>query len=90
MAICLFGGWLQGGNLANFPFLDEKIVDGGASLQGNVQLKIITHMESLSTLFDNYFCPGELNVMESYIIDLFKFNIDKLPDDLIDLKKNKK
>ena len=27
---------LQGGNLANFPFLDEIMVKSNASLQGNV------------------------------------------------------
>ena len=32
---------LQGGNLANFPFLHEIVVEGSASLQGNVQLKIV-------------------------------------------------
>ena len=53
-------------------------------------------MESLSASFDNYFSPGELNVMESWIIDLFKFDVlDKLPDDesykedLIDFKESR-
>ena len=51
-------------------------------------------MEFLSATFDNYFSPGELNAMESWIIDPFKFNVDKLPDDesykedLIDLKES--
>ena len=72
---------LQGNNLANFPFLDEIVVEGGASLHGNVQLKTVTHMESHSEFFDSYFSPSELNVMENWIIDLFKFNVDKLPDD---------
>ena len=85
---------LQGGNLVNFPFLDEIVVEGGASLQGNVQLEIVAHIESLSASFDNYFSPDELNVMESWIINQFKFNVDKLPDDesykedLIDLKES--
>ena len=85
---------LQGGNLANFPFLDVIVAKGGASLQENVQLEIVTHMKSLSIPFDNYFSPGELNVMESWTIDLFKFNVDKLPDDksykedLINLKES--
>ena len=48
---------LQGGNLANFPFLDEIVVEGGASLQRNVQLEIVARMESLSAFFDDYFSP---------------------------------
>ena len=90
----LWSCWLQGGNLANFPFLDELVVESSANLQENVQLEIVAHMESLSVSFDNYFSPGELNVMESWIIDLFKFDVDKLPDDdsykedLIDLKES--
>ena len=40
---------LQGGNLANFIFVDEIVVEGGTSLLRNVQLKIVAHMESLST-----------------------------------------
>ena len=56
---------LQNGNLANFPFLDEIVVEDGVSLQGNVQLEIVAHMKSLSAFFDNYFSPGELNVMKS-------------------------
>ena len=73
--------WLQGGNLANFLFLDEIVVESSASLQGNVQFKNFAHIKSLSASFDNYFSPGELNVMECWIINLFKFNVDKLPDD---------
>ena len=52
-------------------------------------------MESLSVSFDNYFSTGELNVMKSWKIDPFEFNVDKLPDyesskkDLIDLKKSR-
>ena len=52
-------------------------------------------MESLSASSENDFSPGELNVMESWIIDSFKFNVDKLPDDesykedLIDLKESR-
>ena len=86
---------LQGGNLAKFPFLDELVVEGGASLQGNVQLEIVVHMKSFSGSFYNYFCPGELNVMKSWIFDPFKFNTDKLPDDesykkdLINLKESR-
>ena len=85
---------VQGDNLANFPFLDEILVEGGSSLQRNVLMEIVAHMESLSTSFDNYFSPGELNVMETWIIDPLKFNVDKLPDDesykedLIDLKES--
>ena len=56
---------LQNNNLANFPFLDEIVVEGIASLQGNVQLENVAHMESLSASLDNYFSPGELNVMKS-------------------------
>ena len=70
---------IQDGNPANFPFLDKIVVKGGASLQRNVQLEIVAHMESLSASFDHYFCPGESNVMESWIIDPFTFNVDKLP-----------
>ena len=56
-------------------------MEGGASLQRNVEMEIVAHMESLSASFDNNFSPGELNVMKTWIIDLFKFNVDKLPDD---------
>ena len=86
---------LQGDNLANFPFLHEIFVEGGASLKRNVQLEIVTHIESLSASFENCFSSGELNVMESYIIDPFKFNVDKLSDDesykedLINLKETR-
>ena len=58
-------------------------------------LEIVAHMESLSASFDNYFSPDEWNVMESWIIGLYKFNVDKLPDDksykedLIDLKESR-
>ena len=95
--ICKVSLWsrrLQDGNLANFPFLDKIVVEGGASPQGNVQLEIVVHMESLSASFDNYFSPGQLNVMEKWIIDPFKFNVYKLPDDesykedLTDLKES--
>ena len=48
---------LQGGNLANFPFLDEIVVRGGASLQGNVQLEIVAHMECLSAPLTITFLP---------------------------------
>ena len=72
---------VQSGNLANFPFLDEILVEGGASLQRNVQMETVALMESLSASFDNYFSPGELKVMEAWIIDPFKFGVDKLPDD---------
>ena len=65
--LLLWSRQLQGGNLANFPFLDEIVVEGGACLQGNVQLEIVAHMESLSASFGNYFFPGELNVVESWI-----------------------
>ena len=47
------------------------------------------------TRVNNYFSPGELNVMETWIIDPFKFNVDTLPDDesykkdLIDLKESR-
>ena len=53
-------------------------------------------MKSLSASFDNYFSAVELNVMENWIIDPFKFIVDTLPDDesykedLIDLKKTRK
>ena len=86
---------VQSGNLANFPFLDEILVEGGASLLENVQLEIVAHMKTLSASFNNYFSPGELNVMETWIIDPFKFNVDTLPDDesykedLIDLKESR-
>ena len=86
---------VQSGNLANFPFLNEILVEGGASLLENVQLEIVAHMKTLSTSFNNYFSPGELNVMETWIIDPFKFNVDTLPDDesykedLIDLKESR-
>ena len=86
---------VQSGNLANFPFFDEILVEGGASLLENVQLKIVAHM-TLRASFNNYFSPGELNVMETWIIDPFKFNVDiTLPDnesykeDLIDLKESR-
>ena len=84
----------QDGNLANFPFLDKIVVEGGAGLHGNVQLKIVAHMESLSASFDNYFSSVKLNVMNSLIINPFKFNVGKLPDeesykeDLINLKES--
>ena len=45
-----------------FLFLDEIVVKGGASQQGNVQLEIVRHMESFSESFGNYFSPGKLNV----------------------------
>ena len=86
---------LQSGNLANFPFLDQIVVEGGVSLQRNVQWEIVAHMEFLSASFDNYFSPGELNVMRSWIVDPLSFNVDKLPDDesckedLIDLKESR-
>ena len=86
---------VQSGNLANFPFLDEILVEGGANLLENVQLEIVAHMKTLSASFNNYFSPGELNVMETWIIDPFKFNVDTLPDDksykedLIDLKESR-
>ena len=35
---------LQNGNQANFPFLDEIVVEGIASVQGNVQLEIVAHI----------------------------------------------
>ena len=59
-----------------------------------MQLEIVVHIESLNASFDNCFSPGELNVMESWIIDPFKFNVEKLPDDesykedSIDLKES--
>ena len=87
---------VQSGNLANFPFLDEILVEGGASLLENVQLEIVADMKTLSASFNNYFSPSELNVMETWIkIDPFKFNVDTLPDDesykedLIDLKESR-
>ena len=52
-------------------------------------------MKTLSASFNNYFSPGELNVMKTWIIDPFKFNVDTLPDDesykedLIDLKESR-
>ena len=91
----LWSCWVQSGNLANFPFLDKILVEGGASLLENVQLEIVAHMKTLSTSFNNYFSPGELNVMETWIINPFKFNVDTLPDDesykedLIDLKESR-
>ena len=51
-------------------------------------------MKTLSASFNNYFSPSELNVMKTWIIDPFKFNVDTLPDDesykkdLIDLKES--
>ena len=56
---------------------------------------MVARMESLSASFDNYFSPNALNVMESWIIDPFTFNADKLPDDesckedLIDSKESR-
>ena len=73
----LWSRQVQGGNQANSPVLDEILVEGGASLQRNV-MEIVAHMESLSAFFDNYFSPGESNVMETYIMDPYKFNVDKL------------
>ena len=70
-------------------------MEGGTSLLANVQLEIVAHMKTLSASFNNYFSPGELNVMETWIIDPFKFNVDTLSDDesykedLIDLKKSR-
>ena len=81
--------------MANLPFFDEIVVKGGASLQGNLQLEIVAHMESLKESFDNYFSPGELNIMKSWIINPFKFNVGKVPDDksykenLINLKESR-
>ena len=72
---------LQDGNLENFPFVDEIVVECDASLQRNVQLDIVEQMEFLSASFDNYFSPGEFNVMGSRTIDPFTFNAIKLPDD---------
>ena len=72
----LWSRWVQGGNLANFPFLDKILVDGGASLQKKMQMEIVAHMESLNTSFDNYFSSSELNVMETWIINPFKGNLD--------------
>ena len=91
----LWSRQLQGGNLANVPFLDKIVVESSASLQGNVQLEIVAHMKSLSAFFDNYFSPGELSVTKSWIIDPFEFNVDKLlndksyKEDLIDLKESR-
>ena len=84
---------VQSSNLANFLFLDEILLEGDASLQENLQLEIVAHMKTLSASFNNY-SPSELNVIETWIIDLFKLNVDTLPDDesykkdLIDLKES--
>ena len=86
---------LQGGNLAKFLFLDKIVVEDGARLQRNVQLKIVAHMEFPSPSFDKYFSSGEWNIIESWTIDPFTFNVDKLPNDesckkdLIDLKESR-
>ena len=59
-----------------------------------MQLEIVAHTEFLSAFFDNYFSAGELNVMESWIVDPFMFKVDKLPndkscsEDLIDVKES--
>ena len=63
--LTLWSRQVQGGNLANFPFLDEVFVEGGASLQRHMQMAIVAHMESISASFDNYSSTGELNVMET-------------------------
>ena len=68
-----------------------KYLEGGASLLENVQLEIVAHMKTLSASFNNYFSPGKLNVMETWIID----HVDTLHDDksykedLIDLKESR-
>ena len=70
-------------------------MEGVASLLENVQLEIVAHMKTLSASFNNYFSPGKLNVMETCMINPFKFNVDTLPDDksykedLIDLKESR-
>ena len=46
---------LQGGNLANFLFLNEIFVEGGASLQRDVLLEMVARMESLSAGWSNFF-----------------------------------
>ena len=67
----------------------------GASLQENVQLEIVAQLKTLSASFNNYFSPDELNIMETWIIDPFKFNKDTFSDDesytedLIDLKESR-
>ena len=70
-------------------------MEGVASLQENVQLKIVAHVKTLSAFFNYYFSLGKLNAMKTWIIDPFKFNVDTLPDDesykmdLIDLKESR-
>ena len=69
---------VQSGKLANFSFTDEIRVEGGASLQEN---EIVAHLKTLSASFNNHFSAGELNIMETWIINLFKFCEDTFPDD---------
>ncbi|XP_042236440.1 protein ZBED8-like [Homarus americanus] len=88
---------LEADNCANFPLLEEVLVQNGIesdkALSISLQAEFCRHLDTLQNSFKSYFCSGDLKV-ETWIRNPFLVDIDCISDedlakeDLIDLKTN--
>uniref|UniRef100_A0A8C4TCW7 Uncharacterized protein n=1 Tax=Erpetoichthys calabaricus TaxID=27687 RepID=A0A8C4TCW7_ERPCA len=73
---------IQNKNFANFPSLDEVIVEcSSLNFKDSVKEEISQHLESLKESFDGYFCPGDLEESETWIVNPFAFKLEKMRDE---------
>ena len=72
---------IQNQNFANFPTLDEIILENSnLNFEANVKAEITQHLEGLKESFDGYFSPGDLEESDTWIVNPFAFKLEKMDD----------
>ncbi|GBP84666.1 Protein ZBED8 [Eumeta japonica] len=86
---------VESGNFANFPMLEELIMQktqsDGHTTSKKVQKEVSKHLETLQTSFEGYFSPESLEketwVRSPFLIDIDSISDeDLIKDDLIDMR----
>ncbi|XP_051784720.1 protein ZBED8-like [Erpetoichthys calabaricus] len=73
---------IQNKNVANFPLLNEVIVEcSSLNFKDSIKEEISQHLESLKESFDVYFCLGDLEESETWIVNPFAFKLEKMRDE---------
>ncbi|GBP47213.1 Protein ZBED8 [Eumeta japonica] len=89
---------VESGNFANFPMLEELIMQktqsDGHTTSKKVQKEVSKHLETLQTSFEGYFSPESLEketwVRSPFLIDIDSISDeDLIKDDLIDMRSKK-
>jgi len=86
---------VESGNLANFPILDNILIESGKTMPVEIYQEVKNHLEVLSTNFEGYFSDIDDLGMESvWIQNPFSFDIlrlrdsDSAIDDFIDFQED--